>query len=231
MKPAPLSVPEIPALDPADGTSIRAAFRKAPQLKFGQSWAERPSRFLRKGTVRIGWQDDRLLYLADLDDRDLFTTATRRNQNLWQLGDVLEIFAGLHGKPGYLEYHTAPNGVILQLFWPGAEALVHVQSTKDIAPFKRTDRTSGARVFVRQGGWNVLGWISAGALGLPPGTNLAHQVLDLNFGRYDCGPDGKEPVLSSTSPLTKPAYHRRHEWRTIHLTGSLPATNPTGHAS
>ncbi len=115
-----LEVPETPAFDSADWKSVRAAFRQAPQWKFGQSWVERPSRGFRKGTVRIGWQGDRLFYLADLDDRELFTKATRRNQNLWELGDVLEIFAGVHGNPGYIEYHTAPNGVILQLFWPHA---------------------------------------------------------------------------------------------------------------
>jgi hypothetical protein len=95
----PISVPDIQAFDPADIDSVQAAFTKAPQFHFAQNWAEQTPPDLRNGTVRIGWQDDRLVYFADLDDRDIFTKATGRNQDLWKLGDVLEIFAGLLKAP------------------------------------------------------------------------------------------------------------------------------------
>jgi hypothetical protein len=217
----PISVPGIQAFDPADIDSVQAAFTKAPQFHFAQNWAEQTPPDLRNGTVRIGWQDDRLVYFADLDDRDIFTKATGRNQDLWKLGDVLEIFAGLHGRTGYIEYHTAPNGSILQLFWPDADALASVGRTAHLDDFKRSDPTSDARVFKRKGGWQVVGWVTAEAMGLPPGTRLENRTLDLNFGRYDATHDGTPPVLSSTSPLTKPAYHRRHEWTRIRLVPGL----------
>lgn len=212
-----LAVPEIAVSEPTDSKALLGIFRKAPKLEFGQSWAEQPVKGFRKGIVRLGWQGDRLYYLADLDDRDIFTAATRRNQNLWELGDVLEIFAGVHGQPGYLEYHTAPNGITLQLFWPSAEALASVKGAGDLRRFKRTDASSQSRVYLRSGSWRVFGYVTGQALGLPEGTTLGNKILDLNFGRYDYNSDGRNHVLSSTSPLTKASYHRRHEWRTIRL--------------
>jgi hypothetical protein len=46
---------------------------------------------------------------------------------------------------------------------------------------------------------------------------LAGQIWQISFGRYDYDMSGA-PVLSSTSPITQPSYHRRHEWREIEFT-------------
>ena len=42
---------------------------------------------------------------------EIFTAAGKRNDLLFQLGDVLELFAGVKGHPAYVEYHFVSGGV------------------------------------------------------------------------------------------------------------------------
>jgi len=204
-------------MDCADWNSILRAFRHAPVLKFDQSWREKRERGFRGGKVRIGWRNDRIYYFADLSDREVVTKARKPNDRMWMLGDVLEIFAGVHGRPGYLEYHTAPNGLPLQLFFPDAAALKKTSRPGGLN--KLMLRDSAAVVHVRRvrTGWQVLGELPAASVWgrQPPGKSLAGQVWDVSFGRYDYPSGDGKPILSSTSPLTLPAYHRREEWRQI----------------
>jgi hypothetical protein len=213
----PVSCPEIPPFDASDWKQIAGAFRHAPVWKFDQSWREKRERGFRGGKVRIGWRGDRLLYFADLSDREVTTKALNRNDHMWVLGDVLEIFAGVQGRPAYIEYHTAPNGLVLQLFWPDAASLQKTRGPGGLKPFMKTDDSAVAIVRRTRSGWQVYGEIPAASVwgGKPRQASLEGQVWDLSFGRYDYPAGDGSPILSSTSPLTKPAYHRRHEWRQI----------------
>lgn len=210
-------VPEVPEFLPTDWNSLRKVFARSPVLEFDQPWLERRQKGFRKGFVRLGWRGDRLYYYADLRDRERYTLATRHNENLWQLGDVLEIFAGIHNSPSYIEYHTAPNGIRLQLFWPEASSIRMARTQSGLDRMKRNDATSRSFALPKRDGWLVFGWITAEALGLQPGSSLRGRLLDLNFGRYDASPATSPAILSSTSPLSKPSFHRRHEWLQVLL--------------
>jgi len=209
--------PEIPPFDTSDWKKIAGAFRHATVWKFDQSWREKRERQFRGGKVRIGWRGDRLLYFADLSDRDVGTKAVKRNDRLWELGDVLEVFAGVRSRPAYIEYHTAPNGLVLQLFFPDARAPQKTGGPEGLGPFLKKDDSAVAAVRRTRTGWQVYGEIPAASVwGCKPSTaTLEGQVWDLNFGRYDYPAGDGQPILSSTSPLTMAAYHRRHEWRQV----------------
>jgi len=213
----PVSCPEIPPFDSSNWKQLAHAFRHAPIWKFDQSWRERRERGFRGGKVRFGWRGDRLLYFADLSDREVTTKARKRNDRMWVLGDVLEIFAGVRGQPAYIEYHTAPNGLTLQLFWPDAGALQKAGSPSGLKPFMKADNFAVATVRRTPSGWQIYGEIPAASVsgGKSPKRTLEGQVWDLSFGRYDYPASDGNPILSSTSPLTRAAYHRRHEWRQI----------------
>lgn len=213
----PVSCPELPPFDATDWKQIAAAFRDAPVWTFDQSWREKRERGFRGGKVRIGWRGDRILYFADLSDREVTTKARKRNDHMWALGDVLEIFAGVQGRPAYIEYHTAPNGLALQIFWPDAGALQKAGGPKGLKPFMKIDDTAVATVRRTQNGWQVYGEIPAASVWgrKPPKASLEGQVWDLSFGRYDYPIGDGAPTLSSTSPLTQASYHRRHEWRQV----------------
>jgi hypothetical protein len=212
--------PELPPINTSDWREIAGAFRHAPEWKFDQSWREKRERGFRGGKVRIGWRGDRLLYFADLSDRKVTTKALKRNDHMWELGDVLEIFAGVHGRPAYIEYHTAPNGLTLQLFWPDAGALRKTTGPKGMNPYIKNDDEAFAMARRTRSGWQVYGEIPAASVWgrQPAKATLAGQTWDVSFGRYDYPAGDGPPILSSTSPLTMAAYHRRPEWRQVTFT-------------
>jgi hypothetical protein len=203
-----------PEIDkPGSWEAVEKVFDGTPTLDFWQTWQNENEPDFCRGTVRIGWQADRFFYFAGLEDNFPRTRALARNEPLWQLGDVLELFAGLKGHPAYVEYHTAPNGQVLQLLWPDASALGTVAGMDDLRRFSVTDDRAVIRVRMVEGGWQVYGELPSSSL---PGATapLAGQTWEVSFGRYDYHSDGTF-TLSSTSPLTLPSYHRRHEWREI----------------
>jgi hypothetical protein len=210
----PLVCPALPPFDPDGWPEIERAFARAPRLDFSQPWRAEPEPAFRPGRVRIGWRADRFCYLAELEDDALFTSATTRNQPLWELGDVLETFVGAKGSPGYIEYHAAPNGTILQLRWPSREAFLASGGADGLTRFADRDDAATSRVRATGTGWAVYGEIPSGSV---PGASggLAGQVWEVNFGRYDYREEGRPPVLSATSPLARLSFHRRDEWRLV----------------
>jgi hypothetical protein len=210
----PIICPRLPAFTSGKWDEMSAAFKECPKLVFDQPWHTASEAGWQGGTVRIGWQDDRFLYLVTLTDAHLVATATRRNQFLWQLGDVLEVFAGVVGQQGYIEYHTDPLGKTLQLRWTDDLAFKNVTEVAKVADFIVADDAALVRVRRVNQGWQVYGEIPAASL---PGGRapLAGQTWQVNFGRYDYRDLESQPLLSSTSPLTKLSFHRRDEWRTI----------------
>lgn len=213
----PIRCPQLREFDSGDWKQISRAFRASPVLKFDQSWREKRERGFRGGSVRIGWRGNHLLYFADLSDREVVTKARKPNDPMWTLGDVLEIFAGVQDRPAYIEYHTAPNGLPLHLFWPDADSLKKASGKGGLKKFTLKDDLAVAKVRRTNKGWQVYGEIPAMSVWgrKPPGNSLAGQVWDLSFGRYDYPSGEGAPILSSTSPLTQAAYHRRHEWRQV----------------
>ena len=209
-----LDCPELGKFDPDDWRQIEAAFAQAPVLEFIQPWRNAKEAGFRPGSVRIGWRGDRLLYHADLTDDSLVSRASGRNQPLWQLGDVLELFAGVSGNTGYIEYHHDPQNHRLQLRFADAAAFSGVKNLDGLLRLALKDDTAVSRTRRTARGWQVYGEIPAASLpgGMGP---LKGKTWQINFGRYDYRDAKSEPVLSATSPLTKPSYHRRNEWRLI----------------
>jgi hypothetical protein len=152
---------------------------------------------------------------VELQCANAHTLATERNQPLWQLGDVLELFAGVKGSVPYVEYHAAPNGVILQLLWSDSAALKEFAETGDLAGFALRDDKAFSKVRQKAGSWEVYGELPASSVPGNSGKDLAGEAWEINFGRYEYSDNNETFVLSSTSPLTQPAYHRRQEWRQI----------------
>lgn len=210
----PLPCPELPADPSGDWIALDDIFSGAPLLEFRQHWRASAEALFQPGTVRLGWRGDSFFYLARLQDSHPHTTATARNQRLWLLGDVLELFAGIHGDPAYIECHTAPNGQLLQLLWPNADALAAANTIPTgITPYLRVDDRATFSITTTPSGWSVLGSIPARILS--PTQGIHGSTWDINFGRYDRTPGLSSPILSATSPLTEPHFHRRAEWTTI----------------
>ncbi len=206
--------PRIPEFDPDSPGSVDAAFARAAVFSFGQSWLANREAAFAPGVVRVGWRADRLCFDAFLEDAVLHTRATRRNEPLFELGDTLEFFAGLEGRPDYLEYHHAPNGMILQLHWPRPARGIDLPAAGGLGAFAIEDDLSVHRASRTPGGWRVTAGVRSTVL-TGGAASLEGARIELHFGRYDySGPDSP-PVLSSTAPLPRRCFHDRPNWHRL----------------
>lgn len=220
----PLSV-----FTPDDLASVRAAFREATPIPLRQAWLETPERDFAPGSVRTGWRDRSILVFAELSDADIFTRAERHNDRFWELGDTFEMF--LQPSPGrpYVELHVTPNNLRLQLRFTGPP----VEDDGGGDPFSRAlihGNIFDSHAWVDRDSqeWCVVAEIPAavvagdGARPAAPAPALAGSDWRFSFGRYDHTRGREEPVISSSSPHTVPAFHRPHEWGTLRF-GSTSA--------
>ena len=180
--------------------------------RFPAFWSGAPSG---DGTkARLLWDDDFLYFAATMDDAELRSSGVRRNDRLW-LGDVFELFFKPdEGRPAYYEFQVNPRSVILELAFPergfdfatlaarpplGLEAIA--------APDGTVDRPGD-----RDRSWSVEGRIPWSAFGPSGGRPRAGSAWRFALCRYDYGPDGTTPVLTSSAPLRRPSFHRFEDY-------------------
>lgn len=209
----------LPAFDAADLAAVKTVFASAPACELQQAWLAQPDKQFAPATVRVGWRGNSLLVYAELTDRDIFTRATAVNQRMWELGDTLEFFLQSAGDPGYSEFHVTPNNLHLQLRFPDADA-VQDSRRNGMEKYLLPGDIFCSQTWVQSelNRWFVLAEIPATALGLHLNT-LTGQRWYFSFSRYDVSRDGSPPVISSTSPHTKPDFHSRSEWGVLNFAG------------
>lgn len=202
-----------------DLAAVQMAFAGAPACELRQSWLAQPDKQFAPATVRVGWRGNSLLVFAELTDRDIFTRATAINQRMWELGDTLEFFLQSSGDPGYSEFHVTPNNLHLQLRFPDSTA-VQDSRRNGMEKYLMTGEVFHSQTWVQSelNRWLVFTEIPASALGLNL-ISLAGQRWYFSFSRYDASRDGSSPVISSTSPHTKPDFHSRSEWGALNFVG------------
>jgi hypothetical protein len=162
----------------------------------------------------VSWTPNSLEFAIELSGSDAANRARRLNEPTWELGDVAEVFIAVQGRPDYLEFHVTPENQRLQLHFPADGISRFRAGTATLADFA-FDRP-GIESSVRRTteSWNVSLTISRELLGVP--DLRTGRLFDVSVCRYDYG--GKaEPVISSTSLLTAPDFHRRQEWRQLQL--------------
>ena len=172
----------------------------------------------------LAWDDEALYFAATMTDAELRSHGIRRNDRLW-LGDVFELFF----KPSderdrYYEFQVNPRSVILELPIPqrgfdfeeiaalppmGFEAVAAVDGTLD-SPGD-TDRS-----------WRVEGKIPWAIFGKSGGRPNPGDVWRFALCRYDYGPEGTEPSLMSSAPLTQPSFHRYEDYGRLRFEGTAP---------
>ena len=207
--------PELSTFDPADLTAVVRAFGLAPALVMNQPWRAEIEYDFAPATVWTGWRQETLFVFAELTDADVSTQATGPNQRLWELGDVFEVFLRPEHQIAYAELQVAPNNQRLQLRYASAEALEHARRTNSLDE-ALLPIAFHSRVWLRPDmrRWYVLAEIPAAAICDHPGE-LAGSTWQVSFCRYDYTRGRSEPVISSTSPLTRPDFHRQAEWGTL----------------
>ena len=184
-------------------------------FSLAQQWRKTPQPEFLPGRVRLWWTPSELKLTAVLSGRNIASRSTAHNQPMWRLGDTFEIFLQARGQSDYAELHITPNNHRLHLAVPGPE------STSPLSPafvaFEEMRVTpAGFSSVVRR---NANAWSIRAAM--PPalaGFDLFQpgEQFRISFARYDAG-QSLDPVLSTSSPHSRLAFHRPDEWSTVRL--------------
>jgi hypothetical protein len=216
----------LPPFDRTNLEGVRHAFQSAVPCSFRQAWLDQEAAGFSPGAVRMGWRENSLLVFAELMDMDIFNGATKLNQRTWELGDVFEFFLKSSEKASYVEFHVTPNNQRLQLCYPDGGAAEWAQKMGRLEEFLVPGESFYSMTWVesRKCRWHVLAEIPALAV---CGSNapIENTRWRFSFGRYDYTRGVAEPVISSTSPHTKPDFHREHEWGVLTFKNSLVIVN------
>ena len=190
----------------------------APIEQFASYWTKTS----RAGTkAYLVWDDEALYYGATMNDLELRSYGTKRNDTLWD-GDVFEMFFKPSvEKPAYYEFQANPREFIFELRFPkrgdypkdfdkapllGNKAVVTLNGTLD----HPGDRDKG---------WTVEGRIPWTAFQPTGGKPKPGDVWRFALCRYDYGPEGTKPVLMSSAPLTQPSFHRHEDYGKLRFDG------------
>lgn len=196
-----------------DLAAANRAFAGATPCHLRQSWLDTAEADFAPGVVRTGWRGGSLLVFAELTDADIFTRAMSDNEHFWELGDTFEMFLRPEGQTAYTELHVAPNNRHLQLRFAGPEALAQSRQANSFKDVLLSGPVFTSTTWVEPAAqrWCVLAEIPAGSVcdtPQPPAGTRWH----FSFSRYDYTRGRSEPVISSTSALTLPDFHRQQDW-------------------
>ena len=224
-----IACPQLSDFDLGDRAAVCAAFFKAPALHMRQAWRAAPEPQFLPGRVRMGWRKDWFLCFAELNDERLFTRATEDNQLLYSHGDVFEMFLrDSEGEP-YAEFHVAPNGRRLQLCWPDAATIRHVEHNEvSLDDLKVREPVFGFTQWSVGETWCICAAVPSSVF-LCAGTTLEGRTWRASFSRYDYSLAEEAPVLSSTSPHAEISFHRQQEWTELHFLNLADPPHPCDH--
>jgi hypothetical protein len=193
----------------------------APIDRFGIYWSKTSIPIKKATTAYLMWDDDALYYAASMKDAELRSFGTKRNDTLWE-GDVFELFfKPSASRPEYYEFQANPRGVVFEMFIPARGS-----KTSDFA----AEPPLGNRAVVvlngtldqagdRDLGWSVEGRIPWSAFAPTGGKPKPGDEWRFALCRYDYGPKGTSPVLTSSAPLTKPSFHRHEDYGKLRFEG------------
>jgi hypothetical protein len=188
----------------------------APGLDLDRAWSDRPGwadappAVLRgvDGTVaapaevRARWNKSALFVEFLCRDDSVVSPGTRDGLDHFKLGDVVEVFLGRRGRPGYVEVHATPAG---------RKTVYAFRAYRRAAPPVPGGEVRAGPV---DGGWRAvlsIPWPSSAG-------NPGEQAWEILAGRYDYAEPGGTPVLSSFPGQTeRPDFHARGRYARLEL--------------
>jgi hypothetical protein len=204
-----------------DGKLDDDAWKQAvPIERFSAFWDKRDVGA--KMRAYLVWDKDALYFAGTMADQELRAYGVKRNERLW-LGDVFELFLKPDPqKPTYYEFQANPRSVILELAFPARGADFDALAAKPPMGMVAKAVVDGSldRPGDKDKGWTVEGKIPWSIFAPSGGRPKDGATWQFAICRYDYGPDGTEPVLMSSAPLTKPSFHRYEDYGRLHFEGS-----------
>ncbi|MFO0960586.1 MAG: sugar-binding protein [Isosphaeraceae bacterium] len=196
-----------------DGIADEAVWKKAQVIdKFPAFWKGLDTG--KTTRARLLWDDEALYFAAEMTDAELKSFGTKRNDTIWN-GDVFELFFKPSAdRPEYYEYQVNPKSVILELAIPGRGFNFQEIAAKPPMGFQAVAKVDGTldRPGDTDKGWSVEGRIPWTIFAPTGGKPKPGDAWSFALCRYDYGPEGTEPVLMSSAPLTRPNFHRYEDY-------------------
>lgn len=171
--------------------------------------------------ARLLWDDDALYFSATMTDAELRSFGTKRNDMLWN-GDVFELFLKpSENQPAYYEFQVNPIGVILEL--PFARRGEDFSKLAALPPWGLSAVAVCDGTVDHPGdhdrSWSVEGRIPWSAFARTGGRPEPGTAWRFAICRYDYGPMGSAPVLTSSAPLRLPSFHRFEDYGLLRFQG------------
>jgi hypothetical protein len=207
-----LKVASAPVLDgKLDDPAWRAVAAHAIR-RFPAFWDRKPSG---EGTTAfLAWDDQALYFAATMTDAEVRSFGTKRNDTIWN-GDVFELFFKPSAdSPRYYEFQVNPASVLLDLPFPERGHSFEALAALPPAGFEAVATVDGTlnRPGDADRSWTVEGKIPWSYFAPSGGRPRAGEVWSFALCRYDYGPDGTEPELMSSAPLTVRSFHRHEDY-------------------
>jgi lysophospholipase L1-like esterase len=203
-----------------DGTIDEDVWNAAELIDaFPTFWAGRASTGSTK--ARLLWDDEALYFAAAMTDEELRAFGTKRNDMLWN-GDVFELFfKPSESEPAYYEFQVNPRSVILELAFPRRGFDFATLAAKPPMGFVAAAKTDGTldKPGDTDRGWTVEGKIPWRLFAPTGGRPAVGATWRFALCRYDYGPEGTEPVLTSSAPLSRPSFHRYEDYGRLTFEG------------
>jgi hypothetical protein len=174
--------------------------------------------------ARLVWDDNALYFAATMTDQELRAFGTRRNDRLW-LGDVFELFFKPHSdRPEYYEFQVNPRSTILELAFPQRGFDFATLAARPAMGFAAVATVDGTldQPGDRDRGWSVEGRIPWSIFAPSGGRPEPGSAWRFALCRYDYGPEGTQPILMSSAPLTQKSFHRYEDYGLLRFEGRSP---------
>ena len=199
-----------------DGKLDDAVWEKAAVIEnFPSFWDKKDPGKLT--VARTLWDKEALDIGVAMKDAEMIAFGDNHNDYLWN-GDVFEMFfKPSTDKPAYYELQVNPKSVLLEVPFPGRGV--------DVGPFSKIKPLGMSAVAKVDGtldkpgdvdkGWTAEIKIPWSVFKNSGGIPKAGTSWNFAFCRYDYGPKGTQPLLTSSAPLTQPSFHRLEDYGKI----------------
>lgn len=202
-----------------DGVLDDPCWKDAPPIKhFASYW----DKIERAGTTAyLAWDDEAIYYAGVMTDRELKSFGAHRNDSLWD-GDVFELFLKPSTeRPEYYEFQANPKELVFEVVMPDRGKITGDFQKQPVLGNKAVVKMVGSldKPGDLDTSWTVEGRIPWTAFSATGGKPKPEAIWSFAICRYDHGPEGTEPVLMSSAPLTKMNFHHYEDYGKLRFVG------------
>jgi hypothetical protein len=191
----------------SNGSEVPQIFSDCKKWPLKQHWSGSQPKEL--AHAFIAHNNEGIRFYTWNEEKEPFTTATKNDQRLWELGSVNEFFVkGIDDS--YWEVHIAPNGLKMDIKIKSAEALLLKKLPwQDLIAY---ESNMSFKTYRGENFWTVdllIPWKTFGFNSIP------NETWSFSVCRYNYPGKCENSEKSSISDLTELNFHRVAEFQKI----------------